>query len=603
MRFLLILLASCGLAQFASATTISPILLRRIDSPFEVIRFGQSVDAADLDQDGVPDVAVGGNGVRVYDGADGTLLLRVDHAAEEVDFIGDTDGDGYSELVIGGAAGGLARIVSGKDGQIRPFGLTYIVGSDPGESIDGLGDVNGDGLPDFAIGRAWSSSIPPRTDLYSGPTGLRFGSVDVGNSVAALGDIDGDGRGDFVAGRNEGIRIYSGATRQALFQLPGSDPVLAGCDVDGDRIKDALLSMPMLLDGRLAALVVSYSGATGALIDSVVAFRHDDGPVFFRGFVTGLGDVDGDGHEDFAESFAEATVGGNAEAGAVGVFSGATGERLALVGGTAAGMHFGWSLAGPGDIDGDGVPDLVVGAPDGSALGRVYVYRLKRGPLTARAEFLPGDCPNHVPLRGNTDLELAFLGGGEFDPAELDPSTVRLAGIAPDRARPHPVDVAASDGENCACNGPGADGIDDRVFRFEADAVRAQLPIGQPRDLAITASLVDGRQVEGTVCAVLARRTNGVHLHAGVETPTAQPNPVARGGTISLRSATPRGGELTYSIHDLRGRRVAAFRAIVRDGIAEATWDTRDTRGALVPAGVYLVRADGEPAARILVIR
>jgi hypothetical protein len=180
---------------------------------------------------------------------------------------------------------------------------------------------------------------------------------------------------------------------------------------------------------------------------------------------------------------------------------------------------------------------------------------------------------------------------------------VRLAGVAPDRERPHPVDVAAIDGENCGCNGPGADGADDRVFRFDADAVRAQLPVGQPRDLAVTASLADGRLVEGKVCALLARRTNGVHLNEGVQTANAQPNPVARGGTIALRSATSRSGDIEYEIHDLRGRRVAAFRATVRDGIAEVTWNTRDVRGALVPAGVYLVRFGDEPAGRILVTR
>ena len=336
--------------------------------------------------------------------------------------------------------------------------------------------------------------------------------------------------------------------------------MLAGCDVDGDGIKDALLSMPILLEGRLAALVVSYSGATGALIDSVVAFRHDDSPVFFRGFVTGLGDVDGDGHEDFAESFAEATVGGNAEAGAVAVFSGATGERLALVGGMAAGMHFGWSLAGAGDVDGDGVPDLVVGAPDGSDLGRVYVYRLKRGPLAARLEFLPGDCPNHIPLRGNADLELAFLGGGEFDPAELDPSTVRLAGIAPDSrtASPHGRRGDRRRTLRLQRHGDGRgrrSGLPLRCRRGARSAPASGSRVTSP----VTASLADGRQVEGTVCAVLARRTNGIHLNAAAGTATAQPNPVARGGTISLRSATARAGDVECSIHDLRGRRIVIF--------------------------------------------
>src|SRR4029079_2003366 len=117
----------------------------------------------------------------------------------------------------------------------------------------------------------------------------------------------------------------------------------------------------------------------------------------------------------------------------------------AIVGGTLPGMHFGWSVDGPGDVDGDGVPDLVVGATDGPEPGRVDVYRLKRGPLSPRLEFDPGACPNRVPTNGNQDLELAFLGGGEFDLADLDASTVRLDGLSPKRERSNLVDVEAVD--------------------------------------------------------------------------------------------------------------------------------------------------------------
>ena len=583
----LLLMVVLGAAP-AVAGTISPILLKRIDSPPEISRFGQSVDAADLDRDGILDYAAGGSGVRVFSGKDGTILLRSDAAGDEVDFVGDLDADGVPDLVVGDVMQRAARVVTGRTGEVLPFGLPYVVGTDEGESIDGLGDIDGDAIPDYAIGDAGNVGDPRRTRVYSGNIyrGIRF--VGSGHSVAALGDVNGDGRGDFVAGRDGDIKIFSGASLQPLFSLPGTDAVLAGCDVDGDGVKDALLSMPRVASGSIEALVVSYSGANGAFLDSVVALTEPIGGFgFFRGFVTGLGDVDGDGHEDFAESFAEATYRGNAEAGVVGVFSGATGERLVLLGGEAPGMHFGWSLAGPGDIDGDGTPDLVVGAPDGADLGRVYVYRLKRGTLTPRLEFSPGACPNRVPTNGNQDIELAVLAGGEFDVALLDAATLRLDGLAPKKERPHPVDVDAVDGESCGCDGPGPDGAEDRVFRFDVNEVRAHLPLGQPRELPVTATLTDGLVVEGKVCAMLARRTNGVHLNDDGAI-AAWPNPVRRGGVIHLQSRGP------LSVHDVRGRVVA----IVRGG----EWDTRDERGAFVPSGIYLVRDGGEPAGRILVL-
>lgn len=101
----LLLLLLCLEIGTPSAGTISPILLRRIDAPpLEVVRFGQSVSAADLDGDGVPDFAVGGNDVRVYSGADGHLLRRIDLQGAEVDFVGDVTQDGVPDLLLGSLA-------------------------------------------------------------------------------------------------------------------------------------------------------------------------------------------------------------------------------------------------------------------------------------------------------------------------------------------------------------------------------------------------------------------------------------------------------------------------------------------------------------------
>src|SRR5690349_9547298 len=97
----------------AIAGTISPILLERIDSPPEISRFGQSVDVADLDRDGILDYAVGGSGLRVFAGKDGAILRSLNVHGDEVDFVGDLDGDGIPELVLGDVSQQTARIVIG----------------------------------------------------------------------------------------------------------------------------------------------------------------------------------------------------------------------------------------------------------------------------------------------------------------------------------------------------------------------------------------------------------------------------------------------------------------------------------------------------------
>lgn len=76
-----------------------------------------------------------------------------------------------------------------------------------------------------------------------------------------------------------------------------------------------------------------------------------------------IGDLDGDGFKDFAAGANKHDGPAGVDSGMLRVYSGATGQRMATFYGLAAGDRFGNTVAGGGDMDGDGVPEIVVGAP------------------------------------------------------------------------------------------------------------------------------------------------------------------------------------------------------------------------------------------------
>src|SRR5262245_1798974 len=124
--------------------------------------------------------------------------------------LADRTGDGIPELLVGAPGDGVwpssakARVVSGADLslllEIDGSG-GGIVGDLFGYSVAGLGDFDGDGLEDLLVG----APDRQRVSLRSGADGhelmlyaMAFG--DLGRSLAVLGDLDGDGRADFAAG-------------------------------------------------------------------------------------------------------------------------------------------------------------------------------------------------------------------------------------------------------------------------------------------------------------------------------------------------------------------------------------------------------------------
>lgn len=331
--------------------------------------FGSAVDdAGDVDADGVRDFIVGapsadvagfqGAGAAyVYSGATGLRLWSFDGPHDfacfgtSVSGAGDVDGDGHADLLIGapcadvstGVNEGAAFLYSGASGQMlqQLVGLNNVDGF--GDAVDGGGDVDGDGTPDLLIGAPYTD---PRgatcgtAYVYSGAALLPgapllllqvdgYHNTELGDSLAFIGDLDLDARDDFILG-------------------------LPGAQVNG------------VMNSGSAVVI---SGGNGSVL-----FRLDN-PI--RGLlgrgssVSGAGDVNGDGLPDFALGAPFAEPNGWNVAGAIGAASGRSGLGLwSKIG--VADATLGWSVSGAGDLDGDGLPDLVA-----SALGRGAVVMLR----------------------------------------------------------------------------------------------------------------------------------------------------------------------------------------------------------------------------------
>lgn len=204
------------------------------------------------------------------------------------------------------------------------------------------GDLNGDGYSDVAAGapnaNPGGSSEAGAVRVYLGGA-VVDGTADVslaggaardhfGASVAVAGDLNADGFADLVAGAPDQDAAASGAGRVYVFfgRADFSSVATADRTFDGDARDDR--------------------------------FGH---------VVAGAGDLDADGYADFLV--------GAPDLGRVFLFRGGptlAAEAWAVLSGTEFGDRFGAAAAGAGDVDADGFADLIVGAPEES---RAYVYR------------------------------------------------------------------------------------------------------------------------------------------------------------------------------------------------------------------------------------
>src|SRR3990172_601415 len=313
------------------------------------------------------------------------LLSQKDGAAQNdrlgywVAGAGDVNGDGVPDYIIGApyadpggiSSSGCAYVYSGASGALLYQKNGTLVNEVLGASVAGAGDVNGDGRDDFIIGTKTQAYV------YSGATGNLVYQKGGGGPVAGAGDVNGDGRADFIISNSSQSYVYSGSTGSLLYQKSGGSSVAGIGDINGDGRADFLIgdqnADPGFTNGGSAYV---YSGATGSLLYQKNGAADYD---LFGSSAAGAGDVNGDGKPDFIIGARTATVGGLISAGAAYVYSGATGALLYRVNGSGAYDNLGCSVAGVGDLNGDGGSEFIVGAlladPSGRYdAGSAYIY-------------------------------------------------------------------------------------------------------------------------------------------------------------------------------------------------------------------------------------
>jgi FG-GAP repeat protein len=294
----------------------------------------------------------------------------------------DFDGDGLPDILAG--APGIESSYETQPGHVNVIGsvsgaVLLSIASDRmndlfGSAVATINDVDGDGIVDFLVGipedargGQHAGAVQIRSgatqakllDLLGPNTGSYFGAV-----VAALGDLDGDGIPDFAAGYGGVVDACSGANGSLIWRAQGPTHTGFGCalapfmDLDGDGVGDILVgsTADYTQGGGGAAYVVS--GATGVVLRSFVdKLWSQDG---FGSRVADAGDVDADGVDDVLvgdPAFTTDPWGYNSR-GAVYLISGASGAILFRQIGSYDLETVGYSVAGCPDLDADGVPDF-----------------------------------------------------------------------------------------------------------------------------------------------------------------------------------------------------------------------------------------------------
>src|SRR5262249_21292250 len=201
-----------------------------------------------------------------------------------------------------------------------------------GFSVAGVGDVNGDGVPDYAVGGPGRVVGPPQ-----------------------------NGRVVVLSGRDHSVLYDLGGTPQSFF---GYDINAAG-DVNADGYADLIVGAPRVSQtANLAGRVYVVSGRDG----STLWFQDGQGEFASLGTgVSGVGDLDGDG---CAEQAAGAAGDGHNNAGRAYVLSGRDGAYLRTLKPAATAFDFGdFYVHASDDLDGDGVPDIYVADFQDTRLG------------------------------------------------------------------------------------------------------------------------------------------------------------------------------------------------------------------------------------------
>ena len=514
-------LAGNAYAGIADATTFN-FVTQNSDGSVPVIpvypgvassQLGYSVSSVgDVNADGYDDVIVSALGSSSFAGAayviygnatgagvsltsgsiDSSLGFKItgqagSYLGQSVSGAGDVNGDGFADLIIGAdqsgttAGSGAAYIVYGKatntginlsSGVINAadgYKISGQTSSSLGYAVSSLGDINGDGLADIVVGAYGTSTNAGAAYVVYGSTvsntgiDLSNGTIaassgfsitgaagsTLGKSVSAAGDVNGDGLTDLIvgaSGSNTAYVLYGTATSSG-FNLSGSTiapasgfkltgqinsnfgiSVSSAGDVNSDGLADLIVGASTSNSNAGAAYVI-YGNSTGAGVDlsggtiaSSLGFKISGQTSSYLGkSVASAGDVNGDGLADLivgayntaSGSGATYIVYGNTSGTGVDLSSGiiAASNGFKLIGSTSG--AFGNSVSSAGDLNGDGLGDLIVGANTTNSNAGAYHIVLGGTQTITNAVNLTGTSAAEAVLgtAGNDTL----TGGGGVD--------------------------------------------------------------------------------------------------------------------------------------------------------------------------------------------
>lgn len=439
---------------------------------------GYSVSAAgDLNGDGFADIIIGtqsGNSYVVFGsttvsavnltavaaGSGGFVVSgeASDNGGQIVSSAGDLNGDGYADVLIGAKGthqqAGSTYVVFGR-ANLSAVSLNALTsggfvingqnaGDQSGYSVSVAGDVNGDGWIDLLIGAplfansTGASYVVFGRASWSGVNALSLDAIALGSggfiingqnagdqsgwSVSAAGDVDGDGLADLIIGapnanaatgvsyvvfgKNNGlaVNLTDVVAGRGGFLISGQNSneysgwsVSAAGDVNGDGFADLIVGAPSANNGAGANYVV-FGKANGSAINVSNIVAGTGGFVIIgqaagdqSGYsVSTAGDFNGDGLADLLIGAPTATLASGSKTGKSYLVFGKTGTGAIdlnvvaggvggfMITGQNAGDLSGFDVFAAGDVNGDGLSDLILSAPDsspetGSAAGQSYV--------------------------------------------------------------------------------------------------------------------------------------------------------------------------------------------------------------------------------------
>lgn len=240
-----------------------------------------------------------------------------------------------------------------------------------GAELASLGDLDGDGRGDFAVGAptdradvgcVWLVSGAKGTVLrcLEGPSGARW----FGWRMSATGDLDGDGLSDLAVGSIEGeraIRFYYSARGRALFTVEGATlgRTLGRFACVGDVNDDETSDLAVVCHTRLSCgELLLLSGKDGSILRAIEAAAILElNPS--HGDVVGCSDLNADGVPDLLVGLDEGHEGRHRAA----VISGLDGTPVFLLDVPKERGAQGTCVSLAGDVDGDSIPDLAIATP------------------------------------------------------------------------------------------------------------------------------------------------------------------------------------------------------------------------------------------------